>query len=218
MPDTNKQAPTMQWECILFDLDGTLVDSEKLNFRAYAALIPEITESQSSLIERYEGVQFAAVVSDIEQRYQLTMPDDFETTFRNHVRGLFEEGLQPITGIPELLSALPQQICVASNAPPKKVHHALQVTDLAQHFGENVFSAYDIQAWKPKPDLFLHAAKQMGFDPQQCAVIEDSPTGVEAALAAGIQVFHYSPKQRHEDKPGYLCFGDMAELRKLLLD
>lgn len=217
MSDTQKKTNTMQWECILFDLDGTLVDSEKLNFQAYAALIPEITESQASLIERYEGMQFAAVVRDIEQRYSLTMPDDFETLFRDHVRGLFEDGLRPIAGIPELLPALSQPICVASNAPPKKLAHALQVTDLAQHFGDNVFSAYDINAWKPKPDLFLHAAEKMGFAPEQCAVIEDSPTGVEAAIAAGMQVFHYTPRQRRENKPGYVNIVDMAELSEILL-
>ena len=207
----------MRWECVIFDLDGTLVDSEILNFQAYAELIPEITESQASLIERYEGVQLAAVVRDIEKRYQLALPDDFETIFREHIRGLFERGLKPISGVPELLPTLEQPICVASNAPQRKLAHALEVVSLAQYFGDNVYSAYDIDAWKPKPDLFLYAAEKMGFDPSKCAVIEDSPTGVEAALAAGIQVFHYTPKrQQHETKLGYQSIGQMSELLDIL--
>lgn len=208
----------MRWECVIFDLDGTLVNSEVLNFQAYAELIPEITESQASLIKRYEGVQLAAVVSDIEKRYQLTLPDDFEDIFREHIRGLFEQGLKPIPGIPELLPALPQHTCVASNAPQRKIIHALEVTSLSQHFEGNIFSAYDIDAWKPKPDLFLHAAKKMGFEPEQCVVIEDSPTGVEAALASGIQVFHYTPKSDvRETKPGYQSILDIAELSDILV-
>lgn len=208
----------MRWECVIFDLDGTLVNSEVLNFQAYAELIPEITESQASLIKRYEGVQLAAVVSDIEKRYQLTLPDDFEYIFREHIRGLFEQGLKPIPGIPELLPALPQRTCVASNAPQRKIIHALEVTSLSQHFEGNIFSAYDIDAWKPKPDLFLHAAKKMGFEPEQCVVIEDSPTGVEAALASGIQVFHYTPKSDvRETKPGYQSILDIAELSDILV-
>lgn len=205
------------WECIIFDLDGTLVDSEKLNFRAYAALISEIDEPQSALIARYEGLQFAAVVADIERCYRIKLPQDFETVFRSYVRGLFEEGLQAIPGIPELLPTLEQRICVASNAPQKKLAHALSITSLAHHFGENVFSAYDIDAWKPKPDLFLHAANQMGFKATQCAVIEDSHAGVEAALAAEMQVFHYCPKGRQPNKLHYTSFETMAELKDILV-
>ncbi|PWQ96854.1 HAD-IA family hydrolase [Leucothrix pacifica] len=207
----------MRWECVIFDLDGTLVDSEILNFQAYAELLPEITESQASLIKRYEGMQLAAVVSDIEARYKLSLPEDFEDTFREHIRGLFERGLKPIPGIPELLPSLAQRKCVASNAPQRKLAHALEVVSLTEHFDGNVFSAYDIAAWKPKPDLFLHAADKMGFKPEQCAIIEDSPTGVEAALAAGIQVFHYTPKKmQRESKAGYQSILHMSELSDIL--
>ena len=206
-----------RWQCILFDLDGTLVNSEVLNFRAYRDLIPEIDMTESELIDHYCGVEMKPVIKDLEQRYQLNMPDDFEDTFRAHVRELYEAGLQAIPGIPQLLSALTVPIAVASNAPQKKIQHALAVTDLTQHFNDRLFSAYDINVWKPKPDLFLHAARQMGIAAEQCAVVEDSQPGVEAAVAAGMQVFHYCPHGRQADREGYTSIEQMSELADFLL-
>ena len=83
--------------------------------------------------------------------------------------------------------------CVASNAPHEKIAINLTVTGLDQFFtADRTFSAYDINVWKPQPDLFLYAAKQLNVDPASCVVIEDSLAGIEAGLAAGMQVIGYS--------------------------
>lgn len=201
-----------EWQCALFDLDGTLVASERLNCQAYPDLIPEITDPLEVLIERYEGQKFANTLRDIEQRYQVKLPDDFEAQYRARIMSLFESELQPIPGVPELLTRLPVPCCVASNAPQLKIGHALAVTGLAQYFGDRLFSAYDVNAWKPAPDLFLHAAEQMGFAPGQCVVFEDSTLGVEAARAAGMAVIHYQPRGERVSRAGYECVQEMGEV------
>ncbi len=205
-----------EWQCALFDLDGTLVASEQLNCQAYLDLIPEITDTLDVLIARYEGQKFAHTLRDIERRYQVRLPDDFEGQYRQHLQGLFASELLPVAGVPELLRVLPVPCGVASNAPEQKIQQALKVTGLAPHFGENVFSAYTVNAWKPAPDLFLHAAAQMGFAAEQCVVFEDSAPGVAAAQAAGMAVIHYQPQGERVSRAGYECIQNMHTLVRAL--
>ena len=205
----------MKWRCALFDLDGTLVDSEALNCRAYPELIPEITDDLETLIHHYRGQKFKDTLRDIEHRYGVKLPNNFETTYRAHLNKLFTSELKPIAGVETLLKSLQSQgisCCVASNAPQNKIRLALAVTGLNGYFGENLFSAYDIKAWKPKPDLFLYAAKQMGYSIEQCVVFEDSTPGVEAAFAAGMHVFHYQPEQTPENRKGYSRVATMMDM------
>ena len=206
-----------QW-CAIFDLDGTLVDSEVLNCRAYVELIAEITESDSELSQRYRGMKFANIVYDIETRFEVELPDDFESLYRDRVAALYESELKANPGVPELLSGLEIERCVASSAPTKKINHALQITGLSGYFGTNIFSSYDIGSWKPEPDLFLHAAATMNHNPAHCAVVEDSDIGVEAAIAAGMQVFHYAPNSAKTCSDRYHSIQQMSELSGLFAE
>ncbi len=104
--------------------------------------------------------------------------------------------LKPVAGAKALLQSLSLPRCTASNAPVEKTKRQLALTGLAEFFGDNLFSAYAVNAWKPDPALFLYAANAMGFEPRDCLVVEDSPVGVEAALAAGIPVVHYDPEDQ----------------------
>ncbi len=204
--------------CVIFDMDGTLVDSEVLSCRAYLELIPQLNETLDGMIRTYGGGKFAEITSDIEFRIGRKLPEDFETTYRSRVAELFDQELLPIPGVPEMLDRLTLPRCVASNAPQKKIRHALQVTDLAHHFGDAIFSAYDIQSWKPKPDLFLHAAASLGFTPEQCLVVEDSDTGVRAGIRAGMHVVRYAPLEPENSRDEITLIRDMAELNKLLTE
>lgn len=182
--------------CLLFDSDGTLVDSEFLNSEAMAAELQEsgISESAENLHRSYSGWMFSAVLEDLQQRHRTRLDDKFTDRFRQRASQIFEKSLRPVAHIPEVLKQLNQPMCVASNAPMAKLELALRVTGLDGFFPDAVYSAYDIECWKPEPGLFLHAATSMGFEPSQCVVIEDSMVGVTAALAAGIDVVHYDPK------------------------
>jgi beta-phosphoglucomutase-like phosphatase (HAD superfamily) len=95
----------------------------------------------------------------------------------------------------------------------------LQVTRLHHHFGDAVFSAYDIQKWKPDPALFLHAARSVGVAPEHCLVVEDSLHGVEAAVAAGMPVLGFAPmgEAARFRNAGAHSFSDMAALPDLIM-
>ena len=123
--------------------------------------------------------------------------------------------LKPTPGTVEMLESSVFQKCVASSAPRQKIEHALNVSGLSDFFYNRIFSAYEVGSWKPAPDLFLHAAAQMGISPHLCVVVEDSTLGVTAALAAGMRVLHYAPTGSVMDNAdGYL--RHMSELPGLV--
>lgn len=178
---------------IIFDLDGTLVDSETLCNQAFLDLLPALTDTVETLVDRYRGAKLAVTMRDIESRLGITLPDDFEKRYRLRVAELFATDLKPVPGAADMLAALEHSFCIASSGPPEKIAHSLAVTGLAPYFGDRVFSAYVVGSWKPEPGLFLHAAAAMGFAPAQCVVVEDSEVGLAAAAAAGMRVMHFVP-------------------------
>jgi len=200
--------------CVIFDLDGTLVDSETLCNQAFIDLLPFINDSVESLIRRYRGRKLALILADIEMRFGEKLPIDFEATYRQRVNELFEFYLQPVTGVPEMLKTLEYPFCIASSAPIAKIRKALNATNLSHYFGERLFSSYDIGSWKPDPGLFLYAANKMGFSPESCVVIEDSDVGIQAARSAGIEALKYSREEEVEGKNN--VFSNMKFLAKRL--
>jgi HAD superfamily hydrolase (TIGR01509 family) len=130
---------------------------------------------------------------------------------------LFNSQLQPILNVTQALNDILQPKCVASNAPLNKIEQAVRVTNLEHFFHNNLFSSYVIQSWKPEPDLFLHAAKMMGFSPQNCVVVEDSVLGIEAAQRAGMQSFFYQPQGVNLlETADTISFQSMLELPGLI--
>jgi HAD superfamily hydrolase (TIGR01509 family) len=187
------------FEAILFDCDGTLVDSEPITNNVLADYAGEfgVTMSGEEAFALFVGRDMNGIVTVLESRLGEKLPDHFCDEFRKRQATALREELQAIDGAHEMLKAMTKPFCVASNAPREKIQINLTVTGLDAYFTpELTFSAYDIQAWKPKPDLFLHAAEKMKIAPVDCVVIEDSPAGIEAGLAAGMQVIGYSS---HED-------------------
>ncbi len=172
----------MARQCAIFDLDGTLVDSELLNNQAFVDLLPDITEGVAGLAARYRGKKLAKILGDIELRLGRSLPMDFESRYRGRVAQLFTSELAPTPGTVEILEEFSFSRFVASSAPMQNIQQALDVSGLASHFSDNLYRSYDIGSWKPDPTLFLHAADRTEFLPRQCVVIEDSDVGVEASL------------------------------------
>jgi beta-phosphoglucomutase-like phosphatase (HAD superfamily) len=108
--------------------------------------------------------------------------------------------------------------CVASQSPPARVELALTLTGLGSYFENRIYSASMVTRPKPAPDLFLHAAAAMGADPRRTAVVEDSPTGVLAARAAGMTVYGYAGDEDAAALAGAgaITFTAMPELPALL--
>jgi HAD superfamily hydrolase (TIGR01509 family) len=200
--------------CLIFDLDGTLVDSEGLCNQAFLDLLPELNESSASLSARYRGRKLAAIMADIELRIRRALPGDFEAQYRARLDELFDSRLQPVAGVHAMLQATTCSRCVASSAPRQKIEKALQLTGLSVYFGNCIFSSYEVGSWKPDPQLFLHAAAEMGFGPSHCVVVEDSEVGVQAALSAGMRVLMYTPEcgQRSVPCPSFSRMEDLPTL------
>ena len=122
-------------------------------------------------------------------------------------------------GVVEALDRITLPTCVASSGTHDKIRFTLGLTGLYERFAGRIFSAYEVARGKPAPDLFLYAASRMGADPAACAVVEDSPYGIEAARAAGMRAFGYAggltPRPWLEG-PDTVIFEDMRELPRLL--
>ena len=203
---------------IIFDLDGTLTDSERVQSKVYYEVIPQIDMPHELFMEWIRGKHIDIVLKDIEQRFGSPIPDDFVQYYRSRLPDLFKDELETMPGVPDMLEQLKQNgfsMCVASNAPKPKVEMALEITGIAHYFNNNLFSAYDVSSWKPDPLLFLHAVQEMGCDIGKSVCIEDSESGCRAALSGSIDCFHYLP-HFEEAYTGTKGFNDMKDLPRLL--
>jgi len=206
-------------KCVIFDCDGTLVDSEKLDNRVVVEILGErgIAVDFDEFMQRYRGVNLHVAVAELEATYEVRLGEEFIAAYRSQLAELIKTDLEPIPGVREVLEQLRLPRCVATSAPQEKMRLCLETTNLRPHFGENLFSSYDIQVWKPEPDIFLHAAKTMGFSPDECLVVEDSEVGVTAGLAAGIKTVHFNHDGMNEALPGAIHIEQMSELPALLV-
>lgn len=178
--------------CIIFDLDGTLVDSEPLCNRAFKELIPSLRMSETELTQRFRGKKLAHILAEIEALLNEQLPNEFEVAYRAQVEKIFASSLEAFPGVGAALRSLDMPICVASSGPQPKIRSALAKTHLTEFFQDRVFSSYDVGYWKPDPGLFLHAANKMGVSPDKCIVVEDSSVGLAAAQSAGMVPLHFS--------------------------
>ncbi len=202
--------------CVIFDLDGTLVDSERPCNQAFLDLLPQLDDSVESLMERFRGRRLSTILGELSQQLGAPLPPDFEHRYRRRVAELFETHLQPTPGTREMLASTQFPRCVASSGPPEKISQALAISGLTGFFGGHVFSSYQVQSWKPDPGLFLHAARTMGFPPDRCVVVEDSEVGLRAAAAAGMRALHFVPRSGVSLDLASGRLHDMAHLPPLI--
>ena len=181
-------------ELVIFDNDGVLVDSEPHAKRVTIALLTELgwPLSPDDCTERFLGRSMASIRGLAEAHLGRALPADFEDRYHAGLFEAFATGLTPIPGVTEALGRIAVPACVASSGSHERLRLALTTTGLFDRFAGRIFSAQDVTRGKPAPDLFLHAARTLGVDPARCAVIEDSPAGVEAANAAGMLALGYA--------------------------
>ncbi|OKH52777.1 sugar transferase [Scytonema sp. HK-05] len=210
----------VQTELVIFDCDGVLVDSEALGNRVLVEFVAEfgLALELEEAILLFKGCKMADCVAVIEQRLGKKMPHDFVTQLRARTAEAFERELRPVDGIEAALDNINLPICVASSGPVEKIKLALRVTNLLPRFEGRIFSSYEIGSWKPAPDIFLYAAKNMGVQATSCTVVEDSVLGVRAGVAGGMRVLGYT--KQSEATPLQACgarvFHSMYQLPSLL--
>ena len=195
----------MTTQAVIFDCDGTLVDSEPLSALVFAeALAAEgLAITPAEALAAFRGRRMALCLEHAAALLGRPLPAHFEPSLRDRTARAFEERLRVIEGAAALLKSMSLPFCVASNAPRAKTELSLGLTGLRHHFGDRIFSAYEVGAWKPDPGLFLHAAASLGVAPPHCLVVEDSEAGVTAGVAAGMRVVALLP----EGIPGWLPPG-----------
>jgi HAD superfamily hydrolase (TIGR01509 family) len=169
----------------------------------------------------FRGNTTAQSIAIIEERLGRKLAEDFFPVWRERLYELFRQTpVEPIEGVVETLDALTIPACVVSNGTLRKMQTTLGVTGLLPRFEGRLFSADMGIAGKPAPDLFLAAAKTLGAAPARTVVVEDSPTGVEGAIAAGMAVFGYAGEDYTDPEElksaGAHVFRDMRELPALL--
>ncbi|MET9439074.1 HAD family hydrolase [Streptomyces sp. NPDC006551] len=213
----------MRYDLVIFDNDGVLVDSEPISNTILAGYLTELghpTSYEDSLRD-YMGAAIHRVHDLIGERTGQRLPADFDEILHARVFAAFERELEAVAGVTELLKQLVVDgvpYCVASSGSHERIRVGHRTTHLDGWFrDENIFSAEDVGRGKPAPDLFLHAAARMGVAPERCVVVEDSRLGVQAARAAGMDVYGFTamtPEERLVGANGF--FGDMRELLALL--
>lgn len=191
-PAAGRSFAPVNSDCIIFDCDGVLVDSEPITFGVLVELLAEagLPMTYDEVAAAFLGKAFSYITAYVERGTGRPLDAAaFEAEFRRRTFARFRTDIRPVDGIRELLDEVNVPVCVASSGPPHKIRLNLELTGLAPYFGERIFSCYDLGRWKPDPAVFLHAAATLGFRPEQCTVVEDSPVGVAAAVAGGFRVF-----------------------------
>ena len=210
----------MKYKCIIFDCDGVLVDSERISAKVFQEMVSEqgCDLDFDTILEQITGTSMKENLKFFAECAGHELPDDFEVEFRRRSYEAFKTELKPVKGIHSLLEKINVPYCTASSGPQKKIRLNLTTAKLIDKFDNNIFSSYDIGSWKPEPGIYLHTARQMGFQPEECAVIEDSEAGVKAAIAGGFDVFAFTSKGNEQlfEELGANVFFDMSELDKLL--
>ncbi|MHB9753134.1 HAD family hydrolase [Streptomyces sp. BYX5S] len=213
----------MRYDLVIFDNDGVLVDSEPISNTLLAGYLTELghpTSYEESLRD-YMGAAMHRVHDVILERTGKRLPEDFDDRFHERVFAAFQRELEPVDGVVEVLEGLAGDgvpYCVASSGSHERIRVGHRRTGLDKWFGdERIFSSQDVGRGKPAPDLFLYAAERMGVAPERCVVVEDSPLGVQAAVAAGMDVYGFTAMTPAERLDGANeLFGDMRELPRLL--
>ncbi|MEV4417817.1 HAD family phosphatase [Catellatospora sp. NPDC049609] len=184
-------------KAVVFDCDGVLVDSERINNAVFAELATQagLPTTLEQSIARYMGRSTVECVADIERELGRPVGFDLPAEYERRVLTRQRDELVAIEGVRDLLELLRDAavpVCVASSGTPHEIAFRLAVTGLDAYFGAHTYSASLVARGKPAPDLFLLAADRIGADPAHCVLLEDSPFGVRGGKAAGMTVIGYA--------------------------
>lgn len=219
-------------DVVLFDCDGVLVDSEPISLATLTDVLAHFGAPLSlrDVSDRFTGRSSAAPIDYIQSQTGKDVTDAFKPYFYEKLFVRYDHDLVSIAGIEDVLAALKLRgtaFCISSSSSVERLEKTMQVTGLGTWFTGHIYSADFVRNGKPAPDLFLHAASEMGYRPKQAIVIEDSVAGVTAAVAAGMKCIgfvgggHYAENrdvacQRLYDAGADIVLNDMAILAKAM--
>ncbi len=208
---------------MIFDCDGVLVSSERLVCRIEATLLSRWgwQVGEQELRRRFKGKSFLRIAEEVERQLGPALPADWMYQWAMETANGFRRHLSEVPGVRAVVEAVVasgRPTCVASQSPQARAELSLGVCDLERYFGGRVYTSSMVARPKPAPDLFLFAAAQLGVQAEQCVVIEDSPSGVRGAIAAGMRVLGYAADEDAAalESAGAEVFHDMTHAPHLL--
>jgi HAD superfamily hydrolase (TIGR01509 family) len=208
---------------VIFDCDGVLVDSDRISLRIQAERITALglPVTYEDCVREFLGIGMPATLRRVEEWLGRPLPDGWQEELDAAVTEAFRRELRPVPGIARALDGITLPTCVASSGSHEKMTLTLGLTGLYERFAGRIFSGDEVERGKPDPDLFFYAAEWMGVVPERCIVVEDSPWGVAAAVAAGMSVLGYAADAEPRAAAaladaGAIVFTEMAELPALL--
>jgi len=190
--------PTRNLQLVIFDCDGVLVDSESISNDVLAQKLTAegLPTTLAQARRDYQGLLLSEVLTRAQERLGRQLAAGWIEAYERERAAVFRRELQPVPGAAETVRrifAAGVPVCVASQGKLEKTRLSLALTGLDALFpADALFSAHTVPRGKPHPDLFLHAAQSMGATPTGCVVIEDTPSGVSAAVAAQMRVLGYA--------------------------
>lgn len=212
----------MRWpELVIFDCDGVLVDSELIVNRVFAQMLAELglPVTLEFLFESFVGRSMQHCWEQVGAMLGREVPEQLREELQLRTAAALRAEVKAVQGVEAVLDSLEVPYCVASSGSHAKMATTLGATGLLPRFRDRIFSATEVAHGKPAPDIFLYAARRCGVEPRACAVIEDSPAGVAAGVAAGMTVYGYcafTPEPRLRAAGAHHTFDEMAKLPALL--
>ncbi len=185
------------FQLVIFDCDGVLVDSEVISNGVLARMLSAegLATTLGEARRDYQGLLLTEVLAAAQAKLGHALPGGWLARYERDRAAAFRRELRPVPGAREAvgrISGAGIAVCVASQGKLEKTRLSLELTGLRELFAEGaLFSAWSVPRGKPHPDLFLHAARAMGAAPARCVVVEDTPSGVAAAVSAGMPVLGY---------------------------
>ena len=211
--------PCLNIAGVIFDCDGTLVDSERLAAGLLRDILleHEVSLTLDEVLQRFRGVQFALCMEGLCRDYPWLPNIEIVNAFRARTLPLLQDQLEEMPGAVDFVRGLTLPKCVASNGPRSKIETCLSTVGLLDVFHGLIVSAYEVEAWKPSPVLIEHAAGLLGLCAAECLLVEDSIPGVQAGLGAGAQVAGYGDTDfsaflNHANFHPVKDFGELKDL------
>jgi HAD superfamily hydrolase (TIGR01509 family) len=210
-----------QVELVIFDCDGVLIDSEPIANQVLCQQLQELglDLTLDQVLEQFLGRSMQQCLLTITHLLGRPPPASFAEDYRRRTTAAFATQLRPVPGIEAALDRLQMPYCLASSSDHTRIRTSLNIVGLLPRFEGRLFSVTEVARGKPAPDVFLHAARTLGVPACRCLVIEDTPTGVAAGVAANMQVFGYAaltPGARLITAGAHRTFSDMSELPRLI--
>lgn len=207
---------------VIFDFDGVVVDSEVISARMLVAeLATHGVEIDLPYVARhFLGRSYPVVLQQIRSEFGVCLPEGFEADYRARLIAAFRTDLRLMPGVRALLTRLALPYGLATSSSPTRVAQSMQIVGISDLFEGRITTVAEVTRGKPAPDLPLRAAQKAGVAPEHCLVIEDSLAGVQAALAAEMQVWQFTggshfagfaPPEDPETQP-HRMFSDFAQI------